>query len=417
MTLLKVERRAVASGSPTYNPFENPAVPLASIGLDAVFGRANTDAGLNVSPEVSFSVPTVFRCVSLLSTVIASCPLNVWKEPDKKLVRTPLLDRGNPDTTYTQFELWELVVTYLALWGNAYIFKKRDPENGRIVDLKPLFPGLVKVKLDADGNKIFLVRRVRPDGTIEPHDDMVLSEWEIMHIPGLGYDGLVGLSPINAAAQAVGTAIAGDKLAARFYSSGSILGGIIKVKAPLRSQTQADGIKRRWMSMHGGVGNAGDVAILDAETDFQQLTIPPDALQFLESRRWQTTEIARLFGIPPHLIGDVEKSTSWGTGIEQQNIGFRSYTIAGWTSRIEQRVTREIVCTRGQFAEFDMDSLLRGSMTERYAAYAQAAGGPWMLRDEVRLKENMAPLGGEAETLLPPQGIGPPEGDQEENGQ
>jgi HK97 family phage portal protein len=133
---------------------------------------------------------------------------------------------------------------------------------------------------------------------------------------------------------------------------------------------------------------------MDAATEFQPLTIEPDSMQFLESRRWQTNEIARMFGIPPHLVGDVEKSTSWGTGIETQNTGFVSYTIAGWTNRIEQRVSREVIATRKQFCEFDLDRLLRGSMSERFAAYTQGITAGWLTRNEARIKENMQPLDG-----------------------
>lgn len=407
-------RGAIASGSPTYNPFENPSTPLASIGLDGVFGVSNTDSGESVTVDTATCLPIVYRCISLLSTVIAGCPIEVYRLRDEEPISNPLLDPANDAMTYTQFELWELVVAYLCGWGNAHVFKKRDAYD-RIIDLKPIYPGLVSTKLDEDGNKIFLVKRVNADGSIDNEGKpQTFTDFEIMHIPGLGYNGLEGFSPISLMSQTLGTALAADKLAARFYGHGSMLGGIIKVKAPLRNQAQAEGIKARWMARNAGVAHSGDVAVLDAETDFQSITIPPDQLQFLESRRWQTTEIARMFGIPPHLVGDVEKSTSWGTGIEQQNIGFVAYTISGWTNRIEQRVTREVVNVRGQKAEFNLDRLMRGSTQERYQAYMQAAGGPWMTRNEVRVAENKKALKDpEYDKLLPPQGIGPMEPDQQ----
>jgi HK97 family phage portal protein len=419
VTLFRSETRgAVASGSPNYNPFENPSVPLASVGLDNVFGRVNNDAGETVTVDSSMTVPTVYRCVALLSTVIAGCPVKVFRGKHKEEVDNPLLAIYNPDMTYTQFELWELVVAYVALWGNAFVFKKRDAFD-RIIDLKPIYPGIVEVKFDhQQGRKLFLVKRLTDEGTIDPtRKPQVFTEWEIMHISGLGLDGLQGMSTVMQASQAVGTALAADKLAARFYSSGSQLGGIIKIKAPLRNQQQAEGIKARWMSKNAGVAHAGDVAVLDAETDFQSVTIPPDQLQFLESRRWQTNEIARLFGVPPHLVGDVEKSTSWGTGIEVQNTGLVTYTASSYTKRIEQRITREVVATRGQVAEFDLDDLMRGSTLERYQALAVAIGGPWMSRNEGRQTENRTPLEDpEYDELLPPQGIGPVNGDEPQSG-
>src|SRR5262249_45462575 len=223
---------------------------------------------------------------------------------------------------------------------------------------------------------------------------LILTTFEVMHIPGFGYNGIIGLSPIQKAHRTIGTAIAADKLAARFYSKGTLLSGVIKVKAPLASQTQADKIRNRWVQKSGGVSHGAEVAVMDAETEFQPLTIPPDSLQFLESRRWQTTEIARLFGIPPHLVGDVEKSTSWGTGIEQQNVGFVAYTIASYTERIQQRVSREIVNTRGQYAEFDLTKLMRGDTAERFTAYANGIQWGWLTRNEARAAENLEPIEG-----------------------
>jgi HK97 family phage portal protein len=222
-----------------------------------------------------------------------------------------------------------------------------------------------------------------------------------MHIQGLGFDGVQGISPLQAASQTYGTALAADKLAARFFSQGSALSGIVKVKAPLADQAQADEIKRRWLNTTAGVSHAGTVAVLDAETDFQPLTIPPEALQFLESRQWEVHEIARMYGIPPHLIGETEKSTSWGSGIEQQNIGFVAYTVAGWTERISQRVTREIVNTRGQYAAFDLTELMRGSAAELFSAYALGIQWGWLTRNEARIKEDMVPLDGLNTPLTP----------------
>lgn len=426
MSFFRPERRSGFAGSPNYNPFENPAVPLSSVSLDSAFNLlSTTDAGESVTIDNTVGLPIVWRCVNLLSTVVASCPLNVYRESDGEQQRVPVLSRyqswvdpqGNTQyPRYTPYELWDLVVAHLALWGNAYVRKIRN-SGDMVVDLRPINPSLVTPKIDEDGNKVFEIRRVKNGDVVNGPPD-VLTTFEIMHIPGFGYDGLRGLSPIGVAMQTFGTAKAGDRLAAKFYGNGTQLSGIIKVKAPLTSQVQAEGIRSRWMSRHAGVSKAGDVAVFDAETDWQPLTIPPDQLQFLESRRWQTTEIARMFGIPPHLVGDVEKSTSWGTGIEQQTIGFQTYTVASYTNRIEQRVTRELVGTRGQYAEFDLDQLMRGSTQERFAAYHQALAAGWITGNEVRLKEKMQPIEGAEFDLnkpFPPAGltaINPPGGTQ-----
>lgn len=406
-----LETRAIG-GPGLINPFENPSVSLSSAGLDSIFNlMATTDAGETVTPDNAMILPTVYRCVGLLATVIAGCPLRTFRDPGKVEQFPPILDKSNNSMVYTQYELWELVVVHLALWGNAFVRKIRNPLTDQIVDLQPIYPGRVSVHrvtpreaartgIEA-GTKIFEVKRLADDGLeFVDTSPIIYTDFEIMHIPGMGYDGVQGLSPIQFAARTIGTAMAGDKLAARFYSKGSILSGIIKVKAPLASQAQADTIRQKWIQKMGGTGHAGEVAVLDAATDFQQLTIPPDALQFLESRRWETNEIARMYGIPPHLVGDVERSTSWGAGIEAQNVGFVSYTINGWTGRMEQRISREVIGIRKQYSEFDLDRLMRGSMSERFAAYTQGIAAGWMTRNEARIKENMVPLDGLDEPVL-----------------
>lgn len=395
-------RSQFQTGGATYNPMENPAVPLSSPALDGVFGIGQSnDAGETVTQDRSLTIPTVYRCVSLIAGLIAGCPLEVYKNPGKSPVTTPALDPLNPDTMYTQYELWEVTLTHLLLWGNAYLLKVKDPVD-RVIDLKPIFPGRVKPRMTAGGGKVFDVKPVTQDGVMV--NDGKLTTYttaQVMHIPGLSYDGLQGLSPVMYARQAVGTALASDRLAARFYSQGTQLSGILKTAVPLTSQNQADEMKLRWATKNAGVGNGGGVAVLDAETDFQPLTIPPDQLQFIESRRWQTTEVARLFGIPPHLVGDVEKSTSWGSGIEEQNTAFVAYTLASWANRIEQRVTREVVAARGETATFNFSSLLRGDMTERFTAYSTAIQWGFMTRNEARIREDWQPIDGLSTPLQP----------------
>ena len=410
-----VERRDVNG---IHNPFENPTVPLTAVGLDNVYGMFNRDgSGETVSQDTVNTIPTFWRCVALMSTVIAGCPLRAYRTDDvgnREEIFPALLSRQNPNMRYTQYELWELVVAHIMTWGNAYILKFRDPTVGRnvnmppdhlqITDLRPLDPARVTVKMDKKTReKIFEVERVDENGNFVPdgRGPIVLTTYEVMHIPGLGYNGIVGLSPVENFARTLGTSIAADKLAGRFYSKGTLLSGLIKVSVPLPNQEAADAIRERWIQKSGGVAHGGEVAVMDADSTFVPLTIPPEGLQFLEARRWQTTELARIFGIPPHLVGDVEKSTSWGTGIEEQNTGFVNYTVSGYTNRIEQRATREVITMSTQFCEFDLDRLLRGSQAERYAAYAVAINSGWLLRNEARRNENMAPVAGLDAPLVP----------------
>lgn len=397
-------------GDPTYNPFERPSMPLASLALDGVLGSGqNNDSGESVDQIKGLAIPTAYRCIAILSTVVGSCTLEEISRSDGDAETWDVLENL---ISYTAFEIKEIATAHLAGWGN--FFARKVVQAGKLVDLSPVYPGSVKV-LRIRGVKTFRVRNSQDDPS---PDQPNAGNWysdanaglytdypdgpdcPIFHIPGFGYDGLQGISPIMMAAQAFGTTIAADRLAARFYSKGQMLGGILKVKVPLGSQGQADAMKYAWRKSHAGVGNMGDIAILDSETDFQAITIAPEALQFLQSRQWQSAEIAKMFGLPPFLVSE---TTTWGTGIAQQWQGFVTVTLRGYTDRMEQRFTRYFA-KRGKYLEFELDSLMRGSMMERYQAYGQAIGWGWMNRAEARVKERMkaAPPSAELEKFLEP---------------
>ncbi len=397
-------------GDPTYNPFESPAVPLESLALDGMVGGGyGGDSGEIVDPLKGFAIPTAFRCIAIIATVVASLPIEEINESTQDAV---VWDAIRNLRSYTAYEIKELIGAHLAGWGNSYC--RKVYQGRKLVDLLPIYPGDVKV-IRKGGVKTFRIRKrdengklmTAPDssgGSLALYDDIPDSVGgPIFHVPGFGFDGLQGVCPILLAGQTIGTTLAADRLAAKFYSKGQQLGGIIKVKVPLTKKGQADAIKQSWRATHQGLSNAGDVAVLDSESDFQAITIAPEALQFLQSRQWQATEVARMWGVPPHLIGELVKSTSWGAGIEQQNIGFVSYTIRGYTDRIEQRTTRDFAAP-GTIHEFDLDRMLRGSMMERFQAYGQAIGWGWMLRSEARKNERMKALAskfGLDEPLMP----------------
>lgn len=386
-------------GDPAYNPFERPSMPLASLALDGILGGGNSnDSGESVDQLKGLGIPTAYRCIAILSTVVASCVLEEITTATGDANRWDVLESL---ISFTAFEIKEIIVAHIAGWGN--FTGRKVMQNGTLVDLTPIFPGNVEI-LRVKGVKTFRIRKSQQGNTPdEPNTDPTLPgavngasyqdypdgpDCPIFHIPGFGFDGLKGVSPIMIAAQTFGTTIAADRLAARFYSKGQQLGGILKVKVPLADQSQADHMKYQWQASHGGVGNAGGVAILDSETDFQAITIAPEALQFLESRQWQSAEVAKMFGLPPFLVSE---TTTWGTGIEQQWQGFVAVTLRSYTDRTEQRFTREF-SKRGKYLEFELDGLMRGSMMERYQAYGQAIGWGWMTRGEVRVKERMKAL-------------------------
>jgi len=273
-------------------------MPLESLALDGVLGGGqNNDSGEMVDPLKGLAIPTAYRCIAILSTVVASLVLeDVQQNGDSE--RWPVLDGLN---SYTAFEIMELIVARIAGWGNFFGKKVKDSK-GTLIDLIPYPAGDVTV-IKKRGVKTFRIKNRNDDGSLETNPSQPNSasyndildgpDCPVFHIPGMGFDGLQGVSPILMAAQTFGTSIAADKLAARFYSRGQQLGGILKVKAPLADQNQADSIKYQWRNAHSGIRNAGDVAILDAETDFQAITIAPEALQFLQSRQWQSGKSPR----------------------------------------------------------------------------------------------------------------------------
>jgi HK97 family phage portal protein len=380
---------------------ENPAIPISSDSITAILGTGlSTDAGVQVSEFTALRLTTVWRCVTLIAGVIAGLPLRVFEpSPDGRVeVYSPLL--ADPCADMTRFELWELVMAFLLLWGNAYLLKIPRELDDTIVRLFPLHPAQVTPNrlLDAAG------KATGPKRYSVVGYSGYLTDDDLLHIPGFGYDGIRGLSPIAFARQAIGGAIAAETFGAKFFGSGSQLGGILKTERGLKEET-AQAYKTKWRERVAGIANAHEVLILDGGMDFQQIGVPPGDAQFIESRKFSVMEICRLYGVPPHLAMDLEKSTSWGTGIAEQSLGFIRYNLsATWLPRIEQRLSKMLLPPQ-QTAEFSAEGVLRGDTAARYAAYTAALGGrPWMCPDDIRGLENMPRLGGDNAIVGTPPG-------------
>jgi HK97 family phage portal protein len=373
MTWLSAIRRASV---------ESPAVPLTSTTLIDWLSGPKVHAGVSVNEKNALGMPAVWRAVNLIAGTCASLPLHLYRyrDDDTRLkVRTALLDQPHPDLT--PFEVWEQVFAHLALWGNAYLLKLRN-QGGQLSELWPIHPSRVKTGRASDGTKIYQV----DNNTDDPQTDDT-----ILHIPGFGYDGIVGLSPITIARQGIGLAMAAEEYGARLFGSGSLASGILQTDRVL-DQPTADRLKARWKERVGGLDRAHEVAVLDAGTKFQQLSIPPEDAQFIESRRFQISEVARMYGVPPHMLMDTEKSTSWGTGIEQQNIAFVVYTLRPWLTRVEQRVSS--LYPRPQFVRFSVEGLLRGDTQQRAAFYKQMWDVGAFSTNDIRRYEDLSPVDG-----------------------
>ena len=378
------------------NPWENPAIPLTSAALLNMLGGSPTDSGISVTEESSVQMSSVFRGYSLLAGLLASTPLLAYRFKDKSLVDCAALSRPN-SLGQTPYEIRETQALHAIAWGNSYSQKVRNAL-GKIVELRPVHPSRVRLELERDVQtrqltKIFYIQDSK--GTESRFDD-----YDILHIPGLSFDGVRGISPVSAMRQAIGTGVAADKLAAKLFGNGALLSGVLQTDRKI-TQEQADATKNRWREKNAGIDNAHDIVVLDNGTKFQPISMPPEDAQFLQTRQWQVQEIARFLGLPPHLLSDVSGSTSWGSGIAEQNRGLVTFTMQFWYTRFEQRYTWEVVEPSTQFAAFDLSNLLRGNLIERYKAYALGIQWGFLTRNEPRFAENLEPIEGLDEPLLP----------------
>lgn len=367
---------------------ENPAEPLTGATLlsqldspEGLWGASGRTSG---DPT---RIGTALRCVQILASAAAGCPLKVRQaDGDRRPVEIPVLEARRQGTT--PFELWETAVAHLALHGNAYLRKVRS-RDGRIVELVGIHPARVTVEVDdgpaaADVGMPW-VKKFTIDGRVH------LTEWDVMHIPGLSLDGVTGLSVLSNLRRTFELASASEATAARLFEKGMLQSGYLTTEADLTEEKAAI-LKARWRAKVSGAENAYDVPIFDKGMKFEQLTLNPADAQFLETRKFSATEIARIFGVPGWMVNDQEKSTSWGTGMEQQFIAFVVITLKPYFHRIEQRVTREICDPRTEKAEFKVEGLLRGDSKARAAFYASGIQHGWLVPNDIRPLEDMPPV-------------------------
>lgn len=380
--------------------------------LDAVISNQSgggTATGKIVTPgSALYSVP-VFACVTILTDTISSLPLLLYRRlpgggkerADSHPLYRVLHDQPNGEMTSMEWR--ETMVGHLALWGNAYCEIERDAYTGDVVGLWPLrADSMTPVRLP-DGRLGYEYRL--PNGSSKGFYANL-----ILHMRLWGGDGITGYSPIRMARQAIALGQAAEEYGARFFGNDSRPGGVLEHPGKLTPEG-AKRLKDGWEAAHKGLTNAQRVAVLEEGVKWQQVGIAPEDAQFLETRSFQTAEIARLFRIPPHLISDTERSTSWGTGIEEQNIGFVVYTVRPWVKRIEQRLMASLLTPIEQktlFVEHLLDGLLRGDIQRRYSAYSIGRQNGWLSADDIRELENMNPLpDGQGKLYLVPMNMIP----------
>ena len=365
------------------------------------FFLGSSTSGKYVNERTSMQMTAVYSCVRILSEAIASLPLQLYKYTDtggkERAADHPLyfLLHDEPNSEMTSFIFRETLMTHLLLWGNAYAQIIRNGK-GEIVGLYPLMPDRMNVDRDEKGRLYYEYTRSSDDARITDSKDMTvrLSPYDVLHIPGLGFDGLVGYSPIAMAKNAIGLAIATEEYGSKFFANGAAPSGVLEHPGILKDPAK---VRDSWVSTFGGSSNANKVAVLEEGMKYTPISISPNEAQFLETRKFQIDEIARIFRVPPHMIGDLEKSSF--NNIEQQSLEFVKYTLDPWVSRWEQAMVRSLLTKdekKQYFIKFNVDGLLRGDYKSRMDGYAIGRQNGWMSANDIRELENLDRIPAEA---------------------
>jgi len=357
------------------------------------FFFGNTSAGKPVNEHTAMQMTAVYSCVRILSETLAGLPLHVYRYNDsggkEKYLKHPLykLLHDEPNPEMTSFAFRETLMSHLLLWGNAYAQIIRNAR-GEVIALYPLMPNKMTVDRDSKGRLFYLYSRTSDDApTLGDESQVYLSPSEVLHIPGLGFDGLIGYSPIAMAKNAVGLAIATEEYGAKFFANGAAPGGVLEHPGTIKDPQK---VKESWNAAYQGSQNAHRVAVLEEGMKYQPIGISPEQAQFLETRKFQINEIARIFRVPPHMLADLEKSSF--SNIEQQSLEFVKYTLDPWVVRWEQSMCRALLMESEKpivFIKFNVDGLLRGDYVSRMSGYATARQNGWMSANDIRELENL----------------------------
>lgn len=373
---------------------DKPVDKAADAGYSFLFGR--TTSGKPVNERTAMQTTAVYASVRILAEAVASLPLHVYEYQDdggKKLVHDhPLyyLLHDEPNPEMTSFVFRETLMSHLLIWGNAYAQIIRDGA-GRVLGLYPLLPDKMDVQRDDKGNIYYVYSRNSDENPMfKEYGNIKLKAEDVLHIPGLGFDGLIGYSPIAMAKNAVGMTLACEEYGASFFANGANPGGVLEHPGVLKDPSK---VRESWNSVYRGVSNAHKIAVLEEGMKYQQIGIPPEEAQFLETRKFQINEIARLYRIPPHMVGDLDKSSF--SNIEQQSLEFVKYTLDPWVIRWEQSLQRSLLLPgeKGKyFIKLNVDGLLRGDYQSRMNGYAVGRQNGWFSANDIREMENMNPI-------------------------
>ena len=353
------------------------------------FGRSN--AGKRVTDRTALQHIAVYACVRVLSEAIAQLPLHVYQYTENGKERMPqhplyflLHDQPNPEMT--SFVFRETLMSHLLIYGNAYAQIIRNGR-GDVLGLYPLMPDKMKVDRDEKNRLIYIYSRYdEANPNLKEQGDIVLYADEVLHIPGLGFDGLVGYSPIALAKNAIGISIACEEYGASFFGNGASPSGVLEHPGVIKNPER---VRDAWQRAYGG-RNAHKVAVLEEGMKFTPIAIPNNEAQFLETRKFQIEEIARMYRVPLHMIGDLDHATF--SNVEHLSLDFVKYSLDPWIVRWEQELQKALLSNseKGRyFIKFNVDGLLRGDYASRMQGYSIGIQNGFLCPNDVRELEDM----------------------------
>lgn len=363
-----------------------------TIGSNYSFFFGGTTSGKPVNEHTAMQMTAVYSCVRILAEAVAGLPLHLYKYTDsggkEKALSHPLyfLLHDEPNPEMSSFVFRETLMTHLLLWGNAYAQIIRNGK-GEVIALYPLMPNRMSVDRDSSGALYYTYTKYSDEAPTMKGMTVPLRPSDVFHIPGLGFDGLVGYSPIAMAKNAIGMAIACEEYGAKFFANGAAPGGVLEHPGTIKDPQK---VRDSWNAAYQGSSNSHRVAVLEEGMKYQPIGISPEQAQFLETRKFQINEIARIFRVPPHMVGDLEKSSF--SNIEQQSLEFVKYTLDPWVIRWEQTISRALLRPDEKklyFAKFNVDGLLRGDYQSRMNGYAIGRQNGWMSANDIRELENL----------------------------
>lgn len=365
--------------------------PMWMVGSGSYSGEA-------VSPTTAMQLTAVYGCVKIIAETVAQLPLHTYKLTadgnKERALQHPIYFKlhDEPNPYMTSFVFRETIMSHLLLWGNSYSQIIRNGK-GEIIALYPLMPQRMDIVRSSNGKILYVYTQSNDDLETNKPKTVILSREEILHIPGLSFDGLVGYSPISMLRNPIGAAIAADKSSGKFYSNAAMPSGVIEYPGSINDPKA---FREKWNEAFSGAINSGKTPVLEEGMKYHQISINPSDAQFLETRKFNINEIARIFRVPPHMLADLEKSSF--SNIEQQSLEFVKYTIEPWIVRIEQALKKDLLLSKEKenlFFSFNLEGLLRGDYQSRMNGYAIARQNGWMSSNDIRELENMNKISAE----------------------